>query len=106
LIRHFCRHTERQLRVKKDFPVIVKAPKGLLDKESPSCPACGKLFKDLKNLNDHINNMKNRDDIHQNFDKNKLNFELEYQEKNKENSDKYKLYYKPKFGRINIKKKK
>ncbi|MFX1345370.1 MAG: hypothetical protein ACFFBC_06925 [Promethearchaeota archaeon] len=106
LIKHFCRHVEGQPRVKKEFPVIVKTPKGLLDQGSPSCPACGKLFKNLKNLKDHINNMKYRDDLHENFDKNKLNFELGYQEKSQENSDKYKLYSKPKFGKINIKKKK
>ena len=80
--------------------------KGLLEKESPSCPACGKLFKSLENLNDHINNLKKQDGLHQDFDKNKLNFELGYREKSQANSDKYKLYYKPKFGKINIKKKK
>jgi len=106
LIKHFCRYTKGQPVVKKDFPVIVTTPKGLLEKESPSCPACGKLFKNPKNLNDHLKNMRNRDDLHHNFDKNKLNFELGYQEKNQENSDKYKLYNKPKFGKINIKKKK
>jgi hypothetical protein len=84
----------------------VKIPKGLLEKESPSCPICGKLFKGLKNLNDHINDLKNRDDLHQDFDKNKLQFKPGYREKNQENSDKYKFYNKPKFGKINIKKKK
>jgi len=106
LIRHFCRHATGKLQEKTDFPIIVKVPKGLLEKESPSCPACGKLFKNLKNLNDHINNLKKRDSLHQGFDKNKLNFELGYREKSQENLDKYKLYYKPKFGKINIKKKK
>jgi len=106
LIRHFCRHTTGKLKVKTDFPVIVKIPKGLLEKESPSCPACGKLFKNLKNLNDHINNLKKQDGLHQDFDKNKLNFELGYPEKSQANSDKYKLYSKSKFGKINIKKKK
>ncbi|MFX0083779.1 MAG: hypothetical protein ACFE94_18665 [Candidatus Hodarchaeota archaeon] len=106
LVRHFCRYNSGRLKVKTKYPVIVKKPKGLLVKESPTCPACGRLFNTLKNLNDHINNLKKQDNLHQNFVKNKLNFELGYQEESQVYSDKYKSYYKPKFGKINIKKKK
>ncbi|MFX1426617.1 MAG: hypothetical protein ACFFBE_09200 [Promethearchaeota archaeon] len=105
LIRHYCRHATGKFKVKTNFPVIVKKPKGLLEKESPSCPACGKLFKNLENLNDHIISLKNQDGLHQDFDRNNLNFELGYREKSQLSSDKYKLQYKPKFGKINIKKK-
>jgi hypothetical protein len=84
----------------------VKVPKGLLEMESPSCPVCGKLFKSLGNLNDHMTNLKKRDDLHQVFAQNNLNFDLGYRENNKETNDKYKMFSNPKFGKINIKKKK
>ncbi|MFX1376488.1 MAG: hypothetical protein ACFFA0_11815 [Promethearchaeota archaeon] len=106
LIRHFCRRAPGKLNIKRNFPVVVKVPKGLLEQESPSCPICGKLFKNQKNLNDHINNLKKQDKLHQNFDENTLNFGLGHREKNRENSNKEKLYFKPKFGRINVKRKK
>jgi len=67
---------------------------------------CGKLFKNPKDLNDHLNNLKNQDALHEDFNNNNLDIELEYRENNQENSDKYNVYYKPKFGKINIKKKK
>ncbi|MFW9881251.1 MAG: hypothetical protein ACFFG0_49940, partial [Candidatus Thorarchaeota archaeon] len=81
LVRHFCRQVTGVTRIKKKFPVIVKIPIGLLKKESPSCPVCGKLFKNLKNLNDHINNLKKLDRLHKDFDKNKLDFDLKDIEK-------------------------
>ena len=93
MIKHYCRHTTGKLKAKAEFPIIVKVPKGLLEKESPSCPACGKLFKNLKNFNDHINNLRKRDDLHQDFYKNKLNFKLGHRDKSQANSDKYNLYY-------------
>jgi len=103
LIRHYCRQSKGNLQRKTKFPVIVKSPKGLLENESPSCPMCGKLFKNLESLNDHLNNLKNQDALHENFNNNKLTIEIGNQGKI---SDKYKVYYKPKFGKINIKKKK
>jgi hypothetical protein len=67
---------------------------------------CGKLFKNLDNLNDHLNNLKDQDALHENFNKNNLDLEFGYQENHQQSSDKYNVYYKPKFGKINIKKKK
>ena len=84
----------------------MKNPKSLLGNESPNCPVCGKLFKSLKNLYDHLQNLGKLDLLHQAFYEDKMNFEIGDQEKNQEKLDKNKLYNKPKFGRINIKKKK
>jgi hypothetical protein len=106
LIRHYCRYSRTNLQRKKQFPVIVKTPKGLLEKESPSCPMCGKLFKNLESLNDHLTNLKHQDSLHEKFNNNTLNVEVGYRENSEKNSEKYKVYYKPKFGKINIKKKK
>jgi len=106
LIRHYCRHFTTNLQRKTKFPVIVKTPKGLLEKESPSCPMCGKLFKNLKDLNDHLKNLKNQDVLHENFNNNNMDIELGYRENSQKNSEKYNVYYKPNFGKINIKKKK
>ncbi|MHA2132040.1 MAG: hypothetical protein ACW99L_18885, partial [Promethearchaeota archaeon] len=58
LIRHYCRHRIGTSKQMKNFRVIVKKPKGLLENSSPSCPVCGKLFSTIQNLNDHINNLK------------------------------------------------
>ncbi|MBY8984444.1 MAG: hypothetical protein KGD65_05230 [Candidatus Lokiarchaeota archaeon] len=95
----------RKPNSKYKIPVIVKIPKEFLEKESPSCPVCGKLFKNLENLNDHVNNLKKQDGLHQDDDKDKLNFELGYREKNQVNFEKFKSYFNLKFGKINSKKK-
>ncbi|MHA1914426.1 MAG: hypothetical protein ACW986_13200 [Promethearchaeota archaeon] len=104
LIRHYCRHQGG--KVGRKFPVIVKGPKGLLEFESPSCPVCGKLFKTAKNRDDHIKNLKNDDEIHKVFFENKVKFSKNYGKKGQDNLDKDNFYFKPRFGRINIKKKK
>ena len=106
LIRHFCRHRKGLINIKRTYPIIVKTPKGLLENESPSCPVCGKLFKNGINLKDHLKNSKINDNLHKVFFKNELIFEKEYREISQKNSDQIKMYNKPKFGRINIKKKK
>jgi hypothetical protein len=67
---------------------------------------CGKLFKNLKDLNDHLKNLKNQDVLHENFNNNNMDIELGYRENSQKNSEKYNVYYKPNFGKINIKKKK
>ncbi|MHA2392954.1 MAG: hypothetical protein ACXAEX_13495 [Promethearchaeota archaeon] len=105
LIRHYCRHPHGALKQKKKFPVIVKTPKGLLEEESPSCPACGKLFKNISNLNDHIKTLTTQDKLHQRFFNSSLKFKKDYGEKGQDYSDRIKPFNGPKFGRINIKKK-
>ncbi len=104
LIRHFCRHQSG--KIMRKFPVIVKSPKGLLEFESPSCPVCGKLFKTVKNRDEHIKNLKNDDEVHKNFYENKIRFKRDYGEKEQGSKDRSDSYVKPRFGRINIKKKK
>jgi hypothetical protein len=82
----------------------VKRPKGLLEDESLSCPVCGKLFRSLKNLKDHMQNLGKLDQLHQAFSENNMSFELINRWKEQQSSDQDKEYTKPKFGRINIKK--
>ena len=106
LIRHYCRHKKGMFNIKRSYTVIVKTPKSLLEKESPSCPICGKLFKSDISLKDHLKNSKNNDVLHKAFLKNELIFEKENREISVKNSDQIKVYNKPKFGRINIKKRK
>ncbi|MFX1574642.1 MAG: hypothetical protein ACFFB0_18040 [Promethearchaeota archaeon] len=106
LVRHLCRQKKGVLNIKKQYKIIVKTPQGLLGKESPSCPVCGKLFKSDINLKDHLKNSKNNDDLHKAFLHSELIFEEENREINIKNSDKIKVYNKPKFGRINITKRK
>jgi len=94
------------LNIRRSYTIIVKTPKGLLEKESPSCPVCGKLFKSDISLKDHLKGSKNNNDFHKAFLNNKLIFEKDHREISVKNSDQIKVYNKPKFGRINIKKRK
>ncbi|MFX1569797.1 MAG: C2H2-type zinc finger protein [Promethearchaeota archaeon] len=106
LVRHYCRHHQGSLNGKKNFPVIVKKPRGLLGNQSPSCPICGKLFKNLNNLENHMENLKVIDIKHRIFFENQLSFEKKYNSFIQQNSGKSKLHEIPKFGKINIKKEK
>ena len=106
LVRHYCRHHRGSFNVKKRFPVIVKKPIGLPDNQSPSCPICGKLFKNSKNLEDHIENMKRNDKSHKFFLDNRLSFEKGYKSYIQRDLGNSKLNEYPKFGKINIKKEK
>ncbi|MFX1488351.1 MAG: hypothetical protein ACFFBI_04335 [Promethearchaeota archaeon] len=105
LVRHYCRHSLGNLRRKKNFQIIVKTPKGLLDKESPVCHICGRIFKNTQNLEDHLKNLKKQDILHKSFYENTLKFETEDLGAIQVDSDKANLDYKPKFGRINFRKK-
>ncbi len=106
LVRHYCRQYKGSLNIKKRFPVIVKKPKGLLDSQSPSCPICGKLFKNLNNLENHMENLKKIDIDHRLFLENRLSFEKGYKLYNQKDLDKSKIYDHPKFGKFNVKKEK
>ena len=105
LMKHFCRHRTSILTPKRYSPIIVKKPKGLLEISSPSCPVCGKLFKNEGNLKDHLKNLRKNDKLHNSFFENKLFFKDNYRKKGQINLDQIKMHYKPKFGRINVKKK-
>ncbi|MFX1380036.1 MAG: hypothetical protein ACFFA4_13180 [Promethearchaeota archaeon] len=106
LVRHICRHHQRSLNIKKSFPVIVKKPKGLVEKQYPSCPMCGRLFKNATNLNDHLENLKKNDIYHKLFFMNRIPFKDDYKENSQMDFDQIKTYDTPKFGKINIKKQK
>lgn len=103
LVRHFCQHQVAD--IKKKIPIIVKTPKGLLENASPSCPVCGKLFKVTKDLNNHFKTLKKNDQQHNVFYKNNFKFENGNWNNNQRKLDQIRIYNnKPKFGKINIKK--
>lgn len=95
LIRHRCKKIKG--KQKKNYPVIVKTPKGLLGEEFPSCPACGKVFKNASDLENHIDNLQKIDPLHKSYANSKIVF--------RKPKDKREDPYMPKFGSINIKKK-
>jgi len=97
LIRHICRHREGPFNQKTKDSIIVKKPKGLLEERSLSCPICGKLFKNVNSLDDHVESLKRNDIYHKLFLINRISFEEHSKENFKKNN------FKPKFGKINIK---
>ncbi|MBN1800080.1 MAG: hypothetical protein JW891_01155 [Candidatus Lokiarchaeota archaeon] len=96
LVRHYCRKVPDENQKKKK-EIIVKRPIGIDNKESPRCLVCGKMFKSAQDLEQHFNQLKKSDYLHQLFSDSAISPK---QEKSEENSE-----YQPKFGRINIKKK-
>ncbi|KKN19362.1 hypothetical protein LCGC14_0946450 [marine sediment metagenome] len=77
-MRHFCRHSIDNFNKKKKYRIIVKKPRGILVKKSPSCPVCGKLFQNSRNLKNHLEDSKKTDSYHELFLENKFSFEAEY----------------------------
>ncbi|UCD02270.1 MAG: hypothetical protein JSV23_04450 [Promethearchaeota archaeon] len=106
LVRHYCRYSTGKSNIKKNYQIIVKKPKSLLENQSPSCPICGKLFKNINNLEDHLENLKKRDIYHKLFIENRISFEDENKEYMQTDSERIRSYNKPKFGKISIKKEK
>jgi uncharacterized C2H2 Zn-finger protein len=101
LIKHHCKKYKSKKQRKK-YNVIIKKPKKIFNTQSVSCPVCGKLFKEEKYLKSHINQLKNYDQEHKYFSENKT----ELKEKGSEEKNPKKEKYTPKFGQINIKRKK
>jgi len=109
LIKHFCRKRFGENQ-KNNNRIIVKTPTILLENSSPSCPVCGKFFKNEKNLNNHLSSLKDLDYHHTLFFDNKILFtnddRMHEQTKLQDFFKKKERFEnKPKFGRINIKKK-
>ena len=103
LQRHYCRKDRGLSDKRKEFPIIVKSPKGLLETPYFNCPVCGKIFKKERSLQDHFKEL-NKDDLeHYLFSNNKLVFNEKFKKTDNLDSDSDKFQYKPKFGRINIK---
>jgi hypothetical protein len=102
LIRHRCLKDRGLLRGEKNFPIVVKAPKGLLVESYHSCAVCGKKFRDESSLNDHFKEEKKYDIEHKMFLSNKLTFQNINSSTNNSNTNHNKVQHKPKFGRINI----
>jgi len=106
LVRHICRHHKVLFNIKKKYPVIVKKPKGLLEKCSLSCPICGKLFKNGNDLHNHLENLKKNDIYHRLFFMNKISFIDNYKDNSQTDINQITASTKPKFGKINVKKQK
>ena len=106
LIRHICKSYEGKSKASGNkYPVIVKKPKGLLEKASPSCPACGKIFKTELNLREHLKQLKKSDYLHKLYFGQEIIIEHENEVNNEKPNEKMRIHYKPIFGRINVKKK-
>ena len=95
LIQHRCQIGFKNKRINK-YPVVIKKPLGLLIKESPSCPACGKIFKTQKDMSQHLKDSRYIDDLHMTYYNNKIELES--------SNNEIKKKYSPQFGKINIKK--
>jgi len=78
--------------------------RGLLEEASPSCPACGKLFKSELNLKEHLKQVRNSDPLHKMYFEQEIIIEDNSLKKEKLNY-KMKIHYKPIFGKINLKRK-
>jgi hypothetical protein len=89
---------------KNKYRIVVKKPKGLLNKAKISCPVCGKLFKNKTFLKDHFTQLKKNDYEHKAFTENQFFFEKDRKKNLYSMLKKDGNRYKPKFGRINIKK--
>ena len=103
LIRHNCRKDRGLLRGKKNFPIVVKTPKGLLGEQYYNCAVCGKMFRDEGSLKDHFNAQRKNDLEHKMFSRNKLTFENINSSLNNSYTYRSTDQHKPKFGKINIK---
>ncbi len=103
LVRHICSKFQGKKLINK-YPVIVKNPVKLLEKPSPKCNICGKLFKTEKNLKAHLRRLKKSDFLHKQYFRNENLTEDNLLKENNENFNKFKTRYKPKFGAIIIKK--
>ncbi len=106
LIRHICKsYKGKSLYSQNKYPVIIKKPKGLLEKASPSCPACGKLFKTELYLKEHLKQLKKSDLLHKLYFGQEMIIKHGNKVNNKKLNEKMRIRYKPIFGKINIKKK-
>ena len=99
LIRHICKKNYGKSKHPSKYQIIVKRPNSLLEKASPSCPTCGKLFKSEKNIELHLKQLSKSDPLHKQYFKNNILIE----EKKVSKNDESKKSYKPMFGEINIK---
>jgi hypothetical protein len=106
LVKHYCRYRKGKFNIKKKIQIIVKKPKGLLEDQSPSCPICGKLFKNISSLEDHLENLKKSDIYHKLFIENRISFKDENNKYKRKDFEQIKTYDQSKFGKINIKKEK
>jgi len=105
LIRHIC-VVSKSKRSKDKYPVIIKSPEDLFVKESFYCPVCGKFFKKSDDRDSHIRELKKFDVLHKNFYENELIFDVKSHDESFVKTSNKEEYNLPKFGKINIRKRK
>jgi hypothetical protein len=101
LIKHICKKYKGK-NLKNKYSIIIKRPKGLLESASPSCPFCGKLFKNEINLTDHLKQLRKTDILHKTYFNDDIKIEKEEGEDTYKKVKKNKPHYKALFGRLNI----
>lgn len=104
LIKHICKKYKGK-NLKNKYAIVIKKPKSLLESASPSCPLCGKLFKNENNMKDHLNQLRKTDFLHKTYFNDKMNIENDEREETYKKVNKSKPDYKPLFGQLNISKK-
>ncbi len=101
---YFCLYDLDLFNKKKNFQIIVKKkPIDLLEKQSPNCPVCRKLFKNINSLEKHLENLKKNDIYHTLFFENKIPFEDSYKETIHKDFNQIKSHEQPEFGKFNVK---
>ncbi len=105
LIRHICRQYKGN-KIKNKYPIIIRNPNKMLEDASPSCPICGKIFKNESNLKEHLKQSKKNDQQYKQFFEGKFSFFNEFNHKTLIKSEKTKVSDKLKFGKINLRRRK
>ncbi|MFX0072066.1 MAG: hypothetical protein ACFFAO_13340 [Candidatus Hermodarchaeota archaeon] len=105
LIAHKCKKRTGK-KILNRYPVIVKKPKGLLEKASLSCPICGKLFKSETDLKNHLKHSEQYKKSDPNFSKTEDLIHIFNQNNPNRAHNQNTNQYKPLFGKINIKRRK
>ncbi len=104
LMSYFCLYDLVLFNKKKNFQIVVKKePIELLEKQSPNCPVCRKLFKNINSSEKHLENLRKNDIYHTLFFENKIPFEDSYKETIHKDFNQIKYYEQPEFGKFNVK---
>ncbi|MFX0144988.1 MAG: hypothetical protein ACFE9C_13040 [Candidatus Hodarchaeota archaeon] len=103
MVWHICRQYKGSFNIKKNYPVIAKNPKVILEKYSLSCPICSKLLRNAINLDNHLESLKKNDIYHRLFFADRFFFKDYYKQDSQTDISQIETCNKPKFGKINIK---
>ena len=95
--KHRCKKG-RQNTSKSEYKIVVKNPKEFILRKTIQCLVCGKVFRNKEGLNSHIIQLKKTDYLHEIFNKNNENQEINRIEGQKKKNN----HYQPLFGKINL----